>query len=339
MLKKPLKIALTGGTGFLGSHLLAALKNQEIEATCLVRSQSQAPVGISVVRGDCLDEEAMTKLIRGQDVFVHMAALLFGSSWQDYFRANLRAARLIVKILARLPRDERPSRMIFISSLAAAGPCAVLPGKSEAEEPEPVSAYGWSKLCCEQSLAAAPVSRLVILRPPIIYGSGDKGLLPIFRSAARGIGVSPGAFRKFPVSVIHAADASAAILLACQAEIDGIFHLSDGSPLDMDTFCKKAAQACGRGFCHVFHPPLPVMAVTAAAAGLFYTGAAKFRAWTGARPPQPPHWNLDKYRESSQAGWLANAAKFASATGFTPQVNLEAGLSETVAAYRERGWL
>lgn len=339
MLKRPLKLALTGGTGFLGSHLLSAIKSQNIAATCLVRPQSEPPEDVAVVSGDCLNEEAMTKLIRNQDVFVHMAALLFGSSWQDYFRANLRAARLIVKIIANLAPEERPSRLIFISSLAAAGPCAVLPGKNETEEPEPVSAYGWSKLCCEQTLAAAPVDTLVSLRPPIIYGSGDKGLLPIFRSAARGIGVSPGAFRKFPVSVIHAADASAAILLACQAASSGVYHLSDGSPLDMDTFCQKAARACGANSCHVFHPPLPVMAATAAASGLFYAASTKIRALLGKKPPLPPHWNLDKYNESRQSGWLANAAKFSAATGFRPRTSLEAGLAETVKGYRERGWL
>lgn len=339
MLKKPLKIAVTGGTGFLGSHFLSAAGRAGFEATCLVRSQSQPPAGVAVARGDCLEAEALTRLASGQDVLAHMAALLFGSTWQDYFRANLRAARLIVEALAALPQDRRPRRLVFVSSLAAAGPCAVPPGRSEAEEPEPVSAYGWSKLCCEQTLAAAPVPELVILRPPIIYGSGDKGLLPIFRGAAAGIGVSPGAFRKFPVSVIHAADASAALVLACQANISGVYHLSDGAPVDMDIFCQKAAQALGRSGCHVFHAPLPLMAATAAASDLFYLAAAKTRAWLGAPPPRPPHWNKDKYNESRQDGWLANAAKFSADTGFRPQVDLDAGLAEAVAGYRERGWL
>lgn len=337
---KDSKIALTGATGFLGSHLVPMLAEQDARITCLSRSATSAmPKNVSIIRGDCLDREVMTRLIRGQDIFIHMAALLFGVSWQDYFRANLRAARIIVDVMNSLPEEERPSRTVFISSLAAAGPCAILPGKRESEEPAPVSAYGWSKLCCEQTLAAAEPGNLIILRPPIIYGSGDTGLLPLFKSAARGIGVSPGAFRNFPVSVIHARDAARAIIAACAMDEIGVYHLNDGFSHTMDEFCRKAAIACGRHKCVVLHAPLPFMGVTAMLSSAIGNIGARISSGKKGASGKPPHWNVDKYREARQSGWLADGEKFRNASGFVPCIRLEEGLQETVEGYRSRGWL
>lgn len=340
MLKKGVKIAVTGGGGFLGGHLLPRAIAQGADLTCLVRSsQTILPQGVKVLQGDCLNAEDMKTLMADQDIFIHMAALLFGNGWQDYFRANIRAAENIVEAFKSLPEDRRPVKMIFTSSLSAAGPSMGNDGKSEREEATPVSAYGWSKLCCERILAAAPVSELTILRPPIIYGSGDRGLLPLFKSAAKGIGVSPGAFRKFPVSVIHAKDAAAAILLACRPDLNGVYHLSDGRRYDMDEFCRAAAKACGREKCVVFHPPLPFMALTAKISDAFFMLRARMANDMGRRPPKPPHWNTDKYEEAKQAGWLADSAKFDQAVGFQAEMTLEKGLAEAVAGYHARGWL
>lgn len=334
------KIAITGATGFLGSHLLPLASQGGARLSCLARNPKIASLpNAAIIHGDCLNLSAMKELLSGKDIFIHMAALLFGCRWQDYFRANIRAAQIIVQALQEIAPEKRPAKMIFISSLAAAGPCAAAPGRAEKEAPAPVSAYGWSKYCCEQIFAAAPLKELAILRPPIIYGSGDRGLLPLFKSAARGLGISPGAFRQFPVSIIHAKDAAKAILLACGQKISGVFHLSDGKIYTMDEFCRAAANACGRGKCFVARPPLLLMAATASLSDAFYGWAAKAAARLKLKMPAPPHWNKDKYEEAKQTGWLADSEKFVAATGFTPGVDLQAGLRETVQGYRARGWL
>lgn len=328
------RVAVTGGGGFLGRHLLSQLLEAGAEVTCLARPSSRTvfPKDVRHVYGDCLERDSLIQLVNAQDIVIHMAATLFARGWQDYLAANSGAAQNIASACLT-SGAENLERVIFVSSLAACGPCAVAPGLNERARPRPVSAYGWSKYCSEKILSSLG-ERLVIVRPPIIYGSGDKGLLPLFRSIRKtGIGISPGLGREFPVSVIHAADAALAILLACSKKASGIYHLSDAQPVEMSGFCRAIAAAFGRRAL-VLHPPLSVMGMTAALSSLWGVLAAKLNL---AR--RPPSWNMDKFREAREAGWLADSGRIRQELGFVPQMTLQRGLEETVAGYAREGWL
>lgn len=276
--------------------------------------------------------------MRGQDIFVHMASTLFGTTWRDYLQTNARAAQNIAAVYQGLPARERPKQVIFVSSLAAAGPCASAPGLSEDCQPAPVSAYGWSKLLCERTLQASIGNNLAILRPPIIYGSNDRALLPMFRSARLGWGVSPGWKRDFPISLLHADDAARAIILAAQTSASGVFHLSDGQIHTMETFCQAMGKVQGRERVRVLHLPLPLMGTSAALASASAALYARVMKGLGANPGTP-QWNIDKYRESRECGWLASSAKISEQLGFAASRPLEAGVAEAVTGYRAAGWL
>lgn len=342
------RVLVTGGTGFLGRHLLPRLLAAEARVTCLARPGSEVarlPDGVAVARGDCASGEGLAEALGGQEICIHMAALLFGLGWQDYLRANSRAAAQLARAAAGSPTL---GRLVLVSSLAAAGPAADparapgTPGTPGAPELpcRPVSAYGWSKLLAEEILGRALGPRLVIVRPPIIYGSGDRGLLPVFRGVARGVAASPGAFRRFPVSVVHADDAAQGILLASGPTASGAYFLSDGARHDMDGFCRAMGRALGRERVRVLHLPLPVMAVTAAlgsGAGLLMARLARLGACPA--PRRAPNWNLDKYREARAPGWLCDAGRIMNELGYAPRMDLEAGMAEAVEGYRREGWL
>lgn len=346
------KVLLTGGTGFVGRHLLPLLLEAGARVTCLTRASSRTqrlPADVAVARADLRSGEGLEAALAGKDVLIHMAALLFGLNWQDYLRANALAAQSLSEALARVEARGRTSvkRIVLISSLAATGPSAVPPGVTDATPPAPVSAYGWSKLLSEQILGRALGDRLVTLRPPIIYGSGDKGLLPMFKGTARGFAVSPGAGREFPVSAVHGKDMAQAVLLACGEEARGVYHLNDGAGYSMARFCevmgRAVAQAQGRCCLNpvrVIHMPLPVMAVTAGLASAWGMAAeAVLTRVTGRGLDRAPNWNLDKYREARQPGWLCDASRISRDLGYAPRVSLEAGMAEAVEGYRREGWL
>lgn len=328
------KVFVTGGSGFLGSHLLPRLLEAGARVTALARSDAAAArlaQGVEVARGDLDKPESLVDALQGQEIIIHMAGCLFGGSWREYFDANSRAARAVAQ-------GRSAQRVVYVSSLAAAGPCAAAPGRSEAEAPAPVSAYGWSKLMAEEILKAAFGGRLVILRPPIIYGSGDKGLLPLFKCCAKGIGLSPG-LREFPVSAIHADDAAASILLACRGDASGVYHLSDGAAHSMAAICRAIARAQGRSGALVLKPPLALMGAAAWACGAAHGLLGAVRGLAGLKRPMPPAWNSDKFREARAAGWLADGGRIRRGLGFSPSMDLERGMAEAVAGYRAEGML
>lgn len=347
------KVLLTGGTGFVGRHLLPQLLEAGADVTCLTRAASRTghlPPGVATARADLSTGQGLEEALADKDVVIHMAALLFGLGWQDYLRANALAARSMAAATARLAgtgETEKPFRFVLVSSLAATGPCAVAPGVNDAAPPAPVSAYGWSKLLTEQILGRALGRRLVTLRPPIIYGSGDKGLLPVFKGVRRaGLAVSPGAGRDFPVSAVHADDMAQAVLCACRPEAEGVYHLNDGAAYTMGGFCRTMGAAVDAALGRAPRPvrilrmPLPIMACTAGLSTAFAVTADALAArFAGRRPRRAPAWNLDKYREARQPGWLCDGSRLCRELGFAPRVSLEAGMAEAVEGYRREGWL
>lgn len=346
------KVLVTGGTGFVGRHLLPRLLDAGAQVTCLTRACSRAahlPRDVKATQADLRCGTGLEQALSGQEVVIHMAALLFGLSWQDFLHANAQAAFSLAQALSRLKAggEPGPARFVLVSSLAACGPSAVSPGVTEATPPAPVSAYGWSKLLSEQILGRVLGDALVTLRPPIIYGSGDKGLLPVFKGVQKGWAVSPGAFRRFPVSVVHAWDMAQAVLCCCREEASGVYHVNDGAEYSMERFCRAMGAALGRGAdagrareVRVIRMPLPIMAVTAAAStALGHARTIFLSRLRGQEPGRAPAWNLDKYREARQPGWLCDAARIRQELGYAPLVSLEQGMDEAVRGYRREGWL
>lgn len=321
------RVLLTGGTGFVGSRVVPMLLRAGARVTLLCRATSDTsrmPAEVRVIRADLMRGLGLDAALGDCDIFIHMAALLFGLGWQDYLRANCGAAQSIAAACGRLG-DRGPSRVVLVSSLAGAGPCADLPGRREDEPCRPVSGYGWSKFLTENILRSALGDRLVVLRPPIIYGSGDRGMLPVYKGLAKGLGVTPGLGRRFPVSVLHVDDMAQAVALACLEKASGVYHLSDGHPVTMARFYRKAAEALGRK-ARVISLPLWIMGLTAALSTAAANLSRPFRIPGG----RAPSWNLDKFRESSQEGWLACSERIERELGFVPAVSLEQGLAETI---------
>lgn len=325
------KILVTGGAGFLGRHLLPRLIAAGAEPTCLIRSRGASlPVSVQTAMGDCTDAEAVAKAADGQDYVIHMAGLLFGAAWNDYLKANETYAWNVAKAAG-----ESVKRVVFVSSLAAAGPS--VEGKKESEMPAPVSAYGWSKLAAEGILQASLGERLAILRPPVIYGSGDRALLPLFKSCRRGLGITPAG--NFPLSLIHADDAADAIIACLFNEASGIYHLSDGAVHTMKEVCAAIGASQGVKSVISLSTPSSILALSAAAGTASNRMIGFWQKATGKRNPRYLAWNWDKYREARQPGWVANPEKIQKELGFAPKLDLAAGMEEATAGYRRDGWL
>jgi nucleoside-diphosphate-sugar epimerase len=328
----PRRVLITGATGFVGRHVAEALSGKT-EVRCLVRSVSRAgallPPDSRLFRGDLESGAGLDAALEGmdgRDCVIHLAAVLFAFSWREYLRGNVAfAART-----GEAARRAGVGRVLMVSSLAATGPCGQSPGVEDDSPPNPVSAYGWSKYAAELALARALAcgkaeegsgGRLVVLRPPIIYGPGDRGLLPCFRAAKRGLVVTPGRGR-FPLSFVHVHDAVQGVFRCLGPEARGVYHINDGAEHSMESFGAGIAAAFGRKPL-VLPVPAPLLALSALAAQC----AAKLGL------PQGP-WNLDKYREARREGWLCSARRIAAELGYAPCVSLREGIARSIEGYR-----
>ncbi len=332
------RLLLTGGTGFVGQHVLRALsplaESGQIEISCLVRASSRRaalPSFVRVFEADLATGKGLAEALQGQHMVVHMAALLFGVAWQDYL-SNVQAASLLGRaIAAEQAQNGALERVVMVSSLAATGPCAVAPGMDDATMAQPVSAYGWSKYLSEEALGRHCGKSLVVLRPPMIYGPGDAGLLPYFVMAKKGLVVSPGFGRDFPVSIMHVQDVVQAILCLLKPEAHGVYHCNDGAVHTMQTVGELMASLMGKK-ARCLRMPLAIMSVSAVFSTLW--GAAT--QGVGLRAPS---WNLDKYREARVAGWLCSSTRLQEELGFSPSMPLREGLSQTIESYKQAGKL
>jgi nucleoside-diphosphate-sugar epimerase len=321
----PRRILLTGGTGFVGLHLARALAGRT-ELSCMVRATSRTellPQDTRIFRADIATGQGIDAAMEGQDCLIHLAATLFSSSWRHY----LNDAVLLATRLGGAARRAGIPRIVVVSSLAATGPSAQSPGVANDTPPAPVSAYGWSKYMAELVFAGelGEPARLVVLRPPIIYGPGDKGLLPCFKAAKLGLVIAPGG--AFPVSAVHVRDAVQGIVCCLKPEARGVYHINDGAEHTMASLGIAMAAAFGRKAL-VLRMPRPVLAASAALADL----AARL-----GMPPSP--WNTDKHRESCAEGWLCSAERITAELGYAPSMPLLDGVEDAVRGYRQLGWL
>lgn len=310
-------VAVTGGTGFLGLHLVPALAQAGFRVRLLVRRAPAhaafAGVEFEIIRGSLEDEAALAALVEGADMVVHAAGLIKARSRGAFLRANQGGTAA----LAGMTRRAAPNaKFILISSLAA-------------REPQ-LSHYAFSKQAAEdaarQEFYGAP-AQLVILRPPAIYGPWDRETLALFRASLYPLTplLSDGR-----AAVIHAADAAGAIAaIAGENFRPGCFALADDRPegYELRALMKAAAHATGGG-AKLLHLPKALVVAAGFCSGL-----------QGGFSKAPPIFTLGKAREILHPDWSVHPDELFPREIYTPRISLAQGFAETVAWYRQAGWL
>ncbi|HEX5421576.1 MAG TPA: NAD(P)-dependent oxidoreductase, partial [Gammaproteobacteria bacterium] len=180
---------VTGGQGFVGSHLCARLTAEGHRVRVLARPSSRldnlAGLDVQLVRADVTEAAGLAAAVAGCDVVFHVAAALKGLREQDLFLINADGTRNIAT--ASAAATPRPARFVYVSSMAAAGPS---PGgrapRTEDMPPRPLTWYGCSKLAGEDAVRSTAGLEWTIVRPPIVFGPRERDVLGYFRLARRG---------------------------------------------------------------------------------------------------------------------------------------------------------
>ncbi|MGA2134251.1 MAG: NAD-dependent epimerase/dehydratase family protein [Bryobacteraceae bacterium] len=318
-------ILVTGGTGFIGSHLVDRLISRGSTVRCLVRRTSPVrawPPPVERTEGDLETGAGLAEALRGVDTVIHLAGVTKARVPSDYERGNVTATANLI----RAAEDVR--RFVHVSSLAAAGPSPPDRALTEADAPRPVSRYGRSKLAGEEVVRKSPLSdRTVIVRPPVVYGPRDADVFQMIRAVASGwmlqIGRTP---RRF--SLIYVGDLVDGIIAAADGGQGGqLFYLAHAAAVSWAEFGGTAAGLMGRR--------LRTLAIPEKAA---YAVGWCAERWSGFRG-KPGILSRDKVREACCTGWVCDPGLAGRELDFRARTGLQDGLRQTVQWYEEAGWL
>jgi nucleoside-diphosphate-sugar epimerase len=316
---------VTGGSGFIGGHLVDRMLSRGLAVRCLARDPAKLHPGPEVVRGDLSAGGHLRRALDGVSTVIHLAGVTKALHAAAYDAGNRRATECLVEACLA----SGVSRLVHVSSLAAAGPAPSPAPLDESAPARPVSVYGRSKLASEEAVRrSALCARAVIVRPPVVYGPGDRDVFEVFRLAARGwaLNVSRG---EGWFSLIHVEDLVDGLLAVAGSTAGGgsIYYLANPAPVRWCDFATAAGRAFGRSVRNVMIPVAVAWAVAVAA-----ECASRVKG-------KPAILSRDKIREGRQRYWICDSARARRDFGFQPRLSMEDGVAQTAAWYREAGWI
>ncbi len=326
---RAMKVLVTGGTGFIGRHLLDHLRSREdVETFALVRDprrleERREGPRFRVLRGDL---SSIPPLPPGLDVVFHLAGLTKCADEKDYYTVNAEGTASLVGCLLR--QGLRP-RLVHLSSLAAGGPSG--PGRAVREDdpPRPVSPYGKSKLQAEEAaLKCRGELRVSVLRVAAVYGPGDEDFLAYFRYIRKGFLPLLGRRPRY-LSLCYVGDVIRAMDLCARpgTAAEGVFNIADPTPYSWEDLGRAAAA--------VLDKKLVPLRVPMRAFGSAAAIAETLSRVTG----KPSPLNRSKYRDARQFGWVADVRKARDVLGFETRTPLPEGIRETIGWYVRKGKL
>ena len=322
-----MKALITGGTGFVGSHLVETLRDRGWDICVLAKDRMFcSDLGVPVTIADLSDTEALAPLLRDVDYVFHVAGLTRARKSVDYYIVNHLGTRDLLRACAENCRALK--RFVYVSSLTAVGPRIGDLEVTEQSSYHPVSHYGRSKMMAEMEVMEfADRIPVTIVRPSAVYGPRDRDLFRYFKMIRTGIEplLGSGAHQ---LNLIHVQDL-----------VDGMIRAAEHPDGEGEAFFIGGENYSTAGLCqHIAHAMHKKPLVFHLPEFLIYVIGALGEA-TGRLLRIPVFFNVQKVREAVQEAWTCSIDKARDRIGFTPQVRISEGMSMTYDWYRQNDWL
>jgi nucleoside-diphosphate-sugar epimerase len=328
------KVFVTGGTGFIGSHLVKRLKQDGYQCRCLVREKSHSDfireLGVDFVYGDILDRDSLKGRLEDIDIVFHLAAMghVSAASKEAYMKFRQVNVNGSINLLEEA-HECQVKKFIHFSSTAAMGliKTHVI---DETTKCQPNTPYQKSKY--ESELAVLEFYKkyqlpVVIIRPSMVYGTGGKGeFLKWCRLMKKGFWPRIGKGKNL-TPLVHVDDVvQATILIGQRGKSGDIYLVTSENSFELDMIRRNVMEALG---IKKYYPYVP--AYTAKAAAWSLESMAKIFNMT----PIVTYRNIN----SIVTGRVFDISKAKNDTGYQPQVPLQQGIQETVNWYIKNNYL
>lgn len=322
---------VTGGTGFVGSHLVDLLIYKGYEVRCITRKSSDLKwlKNKDVKIFDCglYNKEALKEVIREADYVYHVAGVVKSKTKEGYFRGNVDTTRTLIE--ATLESNSNLKRFLVVSSQTVTGPS--LDGKPVNEETEcrPITTYGKSKWE-EEKLVLSFKDKLpiTICRAPAVYGERDTEIFIYFKTFSKGLTTTVG-FNEKKLSLIHVLDLVNGFYLAATNEKSKgqIYFISSEEFYTWPQINNITSTIIGKKPIVIKVPHFLVYSIAA---------VAQFAAMFSSKPAT---LNIEKAKDITQQFWICDTSKAINELGYHQNISIEEGIRRTIEWYKKMNWI
>ena len=301
-----MKLAVTGGTGFVGRRLIQLAVQRGHEVRALTRRPQEQQKNVEWIGGSLEDRDALERLVTASDAIIHVAGVINATDAAGFEAGNVTGTLAMLAAATAAGTQ----RFIHVSSLAAREPG--------------LSQYGASKARSEDLVRSSGLN-WVMVRPPAVYGPGDKETLELFKMAKAGVILLPPKGR---LSLIHVDDLAGLLLTLAESRQPKkeVLEPDDGRPGGWThrEFASALGRAVGRRAV-ALATPRPLLRIGAALDRLVRRDKAKLTP--------------DRAAYFSHPDWVVSDGAKPNADLWRPLVVTDQGLVETAAWYKKQRWL
>ena len=301
-----MSLAVTGGTGFVGRRLIQLAAERGHVVRALTRRPQEPRDGVEWIEGSLENREALEGLVTESDAVIHVAGVINAPDAAGFEAGNVTGT--LAMLAAATAAGTR--RFVHVSSLAA-------------REPK-LSQYGASKARAEELVQGSGLD-WIIVRPPAVYGPGDKETLELFKMAKSGLILLPPRGR---LSLIHVDDLARLLLVLAESRYPNKEMLEPDDGRSGGWTHREFAGALGRAVGRravSFATPRPLLRF----------GAAVDRFVRRDRAKLTP----DRAAYFCHPDWVVSSSSAPAKDVWSPEIATERGLAQTAEWYRTEGWL
>jgi dihydroflavonol-4-reductase len=322
---------VTGANGFVGSHLVDLLLENNYRVRCLTRKSSDLKwlkdKDVQIFDSGLMDKDGLRKAFQGADYIYHVAGVVKSKKPEGYFHGNVETTRVLLETAIEF--KDTIKKFLVVSSQTAAGPSYNGKVITENDPCNPITTYGRSKLA-EEELAKSFMDRIpiTICRAPAVFGERDTEIFIFFQTFSKGLMTTIG-FDKKLISLIYVKDLVKGFMLAAESKkSDGqIYFISSEKYYTWDEVGSVTSKVLSKKPIKIKVPHSVVYLIAA---------IAQFIAMSNSKPAT---LNIEKARDLTQNAWICDTGKAIRELNYHQSFSLEEGIKRTCAWYKSQYWL
>ena len=329
---KNIKTAVvTGANGFVGSHLVDILLENNYKVKCITRKSSDLKwlkgKEIEIFDSGLTNKDGLRKALQNADYIYHVAGVIKSKKPEGYFVGNVENTKAILD--TALEFKSTLKKILIVSSQTAAGPSLDGAAINENDPCSPITTYGRSKLA-EEELAKSYMDKLpiTICRAPAVYGERDTEIFIFFQTFNKGLFTTIG-FDEKRISLIHVRDLVRGFMLAAESNISSgqTYFISSEKYYTWEEIGAITSKVLGK---KPFKVKVPHQVV------YFIAAIAQFAALFSSKPAT---LNIEKAKDLTRPAWICDTGKAIKDLGYHQLISAEEGIKRTCDWYKKMGWL